>query len=139
MSEFMIHRNVLRQCGGDLENPSKSRKTEKSSAEDIINILQELTTRTRIISSMVNLKTRFNTPWKDSVDKNPNKNPNNIKYKFADVIIKLHISQRTTHLANECPKKVKMNEIDIEKEFDVVKDDVTEENSDYKSSIFFEY
>ncbi|MBW0569561.1 hypothetical protein O181_109276, partial [Austropuccinia psidii MF-1] len=32
MSEFMIHRKILRQCGGDLENAVKSRTTEKYSA-----------------------------------------------------------------------------------------------------------
>ncbi|MBW0544550.1 hypothetical protein O181_084265 [Austropuccinia psidii MF-1] len=74
MSEFMIHRKILRECGGDLENAFKSRTTEKSSAEDIINILEEVATRTRIGSSRVNLKTRFNTPWKDSVDKNTKEN-----------------------------------------------------------------
>ncbi|MBW0484398.1 hypothetical protein O181_024113 [Austropuccinia psidii MF-1] len=68
MSEFMIHRRILRQFGGDLEHAIKCRTTTKSSAEDIINILEEVTTRTRIGSSRVNLKTRFNTPWKDSVD-----------------------------------------------------------------------
>ncbi|MBW0518201.1 hypothetical protein O181_057916 [Austropuccinia psidii MF-1] len=73
MSEFMIHRKILRQCGGDLEHAVKSRTTEQSSAEDIINILEEVTTRTKIGSSRVNLKARFNTPWKDSVDQNPKK------------------------------------------------------------------
>ncbi|MBW0482084.1 hypothetical protein O181_021799 [Austropuccinia psidii MF-1] len=71
MSEFMIHRKILRQCGGDLENSVKSGTTEQSSEEDIIDILEEVPTITRIGSSRVNLKTRFNTPWKDSVDKNP--------------------------------------------------------------------
>ncbi|MBW0481295.1 hypothetical protein O181_021010 [Austropuccinia psidii MF-1] len=71
MSEFMIHRKILRQCGGDLEHAVKRRTTEKFSAGDIINILEEVTTRTRIASSRVNLKARFDTPWKDSVDKNP--------------------------------------------------------------------
>ncbi|MBW0507011.1 hypothetical protein O181_046726 [Austropuccinia psidii MF-1] len=28
MTEFMIHKNILRQCGGDLEHPVKSRTTE---------------------------------------------------------------------------------------------------------------
>ncbi|MBW0553121.1 hypothetical protein O181_092836 [Austropuccinia psidii MF-1] len=32
MSEFMIHRKILRQCGGDLENSVKSRTTEQASA-----------------------------------------------------------------------------------------------------------
>ncbi|MBW0513082.1 hypothetical protein O181_052797 [Austropuccinia psidii MF-1] len=71
MSEFVLHRKILRQCGGYLENAVKSRTTEQSSAEDIINILEEVTTRTRIGSSRMNLKTRLNTPCKNSVDKNP--------------------------------------------------------------------
>ncbi|MBW0509051.1 hypothetical protein O181_048766 [Austropuccinia psidii MF-1] len=138
MSEFMIHRKILRQCGGDLEHAIKSRTTEKSSAEDIINMLEEVTTRTKIGSSRVNLKTRFNTPWKDSVDKNPKENSNNIKYKSADTVRKCHICQSTTHLANTCPKRLKIIEIDIEKEPNVEKDDIIEDNSYDKSSIFFE-
>ncbi|MBW0545810.1 hypothetical protein O181_085525 [Austropuccinia psidii MF-1] len=119
MSEFMIHRKILRQCG----------------EEDIINILEEVTTRTKIGSSRLNLKTRFNTPWKDSVDKNPKENSNNSKYKFAYTIRKCHICQSTTHLSNTCPKRGKINEIDIEKEPDFEKDDICEDNSDDKSSI----
>ncbi|MBW0493734.1 hypothetical protein O181_033449 [Austropuccinia psidii MF-1] len=137
MSEFMIHRKILRQRGGDLEHAVKSRTTEQSSTEDIINILEEVTTRTRIGSSRVNLKTRLNTPWKDHVDRNPKENSNNIKYKSADVTRKCYICQSTTHLANLCPRKGKINEIDIEKEPDVEKyGEVIEKNSDYKSSIF---
>ncbi|MBW0516640.1 hypothetical protein O181_056355 [Austropuccinia psidii MF-1] len=102
MSEFMIHRKILRQCGGDLENAIKSRTTEKSSTEDIIKMLEEVTTSDRIGSSRVNLKKRFNTPWKDSVDKNPKENSNNMKYKSADIIIKCHTCQSTTQLASTC-------------------------------------
>ncbi|MBW0571819.1 hypothetical protein O181_111534 [Austropuccinia psidii MF-1] len=137
MSEIMIHRKILRQCGDYLEHAVKSRTTEQSSAEDIINILEEVTTRTRIGSSRVNLKTRFNTPWKDSVDKNLKENSNN-KYKPADTVRKLHIFQSTTHLANTFPKRGKIIEINIEKEPDVEKDDIIEDNSDDKSSIFSE-
>ncbi|MBW0556177.1 hypothetical protein O181_095892 [Austropuccinia psidii MF-1] len=138
ISEIIIHRKILRQCGGDLEHAFKIRTTEKSSAEDIINILEEVTTRSRIGSSRENLKTRFNTPWKDSLYKNPKGNSNNIKYKSADVMMKRPICQRTTNLANTCPKKGKINESDIEKEPDVEKDEVNEDNSDDKSSIFSE-
>ncbi|MBW0533231.1 hypothetical protein O181_072946 [Austropuccinia psidii MF-1] len=108
MSEFMIHRKILRQCGGDLEHALKSRTTDQSSADDIINILEEVTTRTKIGSSRVNLKTRFNTPWKDSVDKNREENSNN-KYKSADTVRKCHIWKSTTHLANKCPKRGEIN------------------------------
>ncbi|MBW0517539.1 hypothetical protein O181_057254 [Austropuccinia psidii MF-1] len=139
MSEFMIHKKILRQCRGGLEHSVKSRTTEKSSAEDVINILEEVTTRARTGSSRVNLKPRLNKPWKDSVDKHPKENSNNVKYKSADIIRKFRICQSTTHLANTCPKRGKINEIDIEKELDVEKDDnIIEENSDNKSSIFSE-
>ncbi|MBW0533020.1 hypothetical protein O181_072735 [Austropuccinia psidii MF-1] len=113
MSEFMIHRKIPRKCGGDLEHAAKRRTTEQFSEEDIINILEEVITRTRIGSSRVNLKKRFNTPWKDSVDKNPKEYSNNIWYECADVMIKCLIFQSITHLANMCPKKGKINEIDI--------------------------
>ncbi|MBW0588999.1 hypothetical protein O181_128714 [Austropuccinia psidii MF-1] len=136
MSEFMIPRKILGQCGVDLEHAVKSRTTEQSSAEDIINILEEVTTRAKIASSMVNLKTRFNTPWKDSVDKNPEKNSNNVRYKSEDTVRKCHICQGTTHLANTCRNRGEINEIDIEKEPDVEKDDIIEDNSDDESSIF---
>ncbi|MBW0484695.1 hypothetical protein O181_024410 [Austropuccinia psidii MF-1] len=139
LSEFMIHRKLLRQCGGDLENAVKSSTTEQSSTEDIIAILQEVTTRTRIGSSRMNFKKRFDTPWKYSMDKNPKENSNNIKYKSADVMRKFHICQSTTHLANTCPKSGKINEIGIEKEHDVEKDEVNEDNSDDKSSVFSEF
>ncbi|MBW0592602.1 hypothetical protein O181_132317 [Austropuccinia psidii MF-1] len=140
MSEFMIHRKLPRQCGGELEHSIKSRTTEQSSEEDIINILEEVTTRTKIGSSRVKLKTRFNTPWRDSVDKNAKENSNNVKYKSADIIRKCHIFQSTTHIANTCPKRGNINEIDIEKEPDVEKEDsIIEKNSDDKSLSFSEY
>ncbi|MBW0467345.1 hypothetical protein O181_007060 [Austropuccinia psidii MF-1] len=85
---------------------------------------------------MVNLKKRFNTPWKDSVDKNTKENSDNMKYKSVYIIRKFHIFQRTKHLANTCPKGGNINEIDIKKEPDVEKYDVNEENSDYEVSIF---
>ncbi|MBW0572073.1 hypothetical protein O181_111788 [Austropuccinia psidii MF-1] len=136
MSEFIIHRKILRQCGGDLEHAVKSRTTEHSSAEDIINILEEVTTRTKIGSSRMNPKTKFNTPWKDSVDKTRKENSNNLKYKCSDIIRKFQICQSTTHLSNTCPKRGEINEINIEKEPDFEKDNVIEEISDDKSSIF---
>ncbi|MBW0570399.1 hypothetical protein O181_110114 [Austropuccinia psidii MF-1] len=134
MSGFMIHRNILRQCGGDLGHSVKSRTTEQSAVKYFINILEEVTTMTRLGSSRVNLKTRFITPWKDSVNKNPKESSNNVKYKSSKIIRKCHICQSTTHLANTCPKRGKINETDIEKEPDIEKDDnIIEENSDDKS------
>ncbi|MBW0533772.1 hypothetical protein O181_073487 [Austropuccinia psidii MF-1] len=112
---------------------SKVGQWKNTSAEDILNILEEVTTRTGIGSSRVNPKTRFDTPWKDYVDRNPKENSDNMKYKSADTVRKLHIFQSTTNLANACPKRGQINEIDIEKEPDVEKDDVSEKDSDDKS------
>ncbi|MBW0541845.1 hypothetical protein O181_081560 [Austropuccinia psidii MF-1] len=140
MSEFMIHKKIQRQFVGHLGHSVKSRTTEQSSAEDIIDLLEEVTTRARIGSSRVNLKTRFNTPWKNSVHKNPEENVNSMKYKSAYIIRKCRICQSTIHLANLCPRKGKINEIDIENKPDVEKDgEVIQENSDDKSSVFSEY
>ncbi|MBW0521009.1 hypothetical protein O181_060724 [Austropuccinia psidii MF-1] len=133
MSEFMIHRKILRQCGSDLEHAVRIRTTEQASGKDNITILEEVTIITRIGSSRVNLKTRFNTPWKNSMDKNPKENSNNVKYKAEDKTRKCHICQSTTHLANTCPKRGKINGIEVEKV-----DNMIEENSDDRSSIFSE-
>ncbi|MBW0586702.1 hypothetical protein O181_126417 [Austropuccinia psidii MF-1] len=122
MSEFLIQRRILRQCGGYLEHAVKSSTPEESSAEDRINILEEVTTKTKIGCSRVNLKARFNTPWKDSVDKNTKESSDNFKYKPAHIIRKCHICQCATHLANTCRKRGKINEIDIENTPDVKKD-----------------
>ncbi|MBW0520399.1 hypothetical protein O181_060114 [Austropuccinia psidii MF-1] len=130
ISELMTYRKILRLCGADLENVLKSRTTEQYSAEYIIDIVEEVTTRTRIGSSRVNQKKRFNKTWKDSVDKSSKQNSNNRKYKSAYVIRKGDICQSTTHSANACPRKGKINEIDIEKEPDVENDDVIEDNLD---------
>ncbi|MBW0511231.1 hypothetical protein O181_050946 [Austropuccinia psidii MF-1] len=136
MSEFKIHRKLLRQCGDDLEHAVKRRTTEQYSAEDIMDILEEVATRTRISSSRVNPKRRFNTPWKYSLGKNSKENYNNIKYKSAYLIRKCHIFQSTTHLATACPRTGKIDEIDIEKEPDFENDHVIGDDSDYKLSIF---
>ncbi|KNZ49535.1 hypothetical protein VP01_4956g1 [Puccinia sorghi] len=43
-----IHLRILKKCGGDLEHAVKSRAPRDASSEEIINILEDITTRTRI-------------------------------------------------------------------------------------------
>ncbi|MBW0498644.1 hypothetical protein O181_038359 [Austropuccinia psidii MF-1] len=71
--EFMIHKKILRKYGSGLQHAVKRRTTKKYSAEDIMNVLEEVATRTRIGSSRVNFKTRFNTRFKDSGKKHQRK------------------------------------------------------------------
>ncbi|MBW0499854.1 hypothetical protein O181_039569 [Austropuccinia psidii MF-1] len=105
----MIHRKDLRKYVGDLEHSSKIRTTEQSPEEDIRIILEEVITRTKTGSSKMNLKTRFNTPWKDSVDRIFKESCINMKFKSLETLIKLHICQRTAHLANTCPQRGNFN------------------------------
>ncbi|MBW0517792.1 hypothetical protein O181_057507 [Austropuccinia psidii MF-1] len=88
MLEFMIHKKILRQCGGYFEHAVKIRTTKQSSVHDIINRLEEATTRTKINYSRINIKKSFNTPWKDSMDKIYKGNCNNMKHESSDTIIK---------------------------------------------------
>ncbi|MBW0565218.1 hypothetical protein O181_104933 [Austropuccinia psidii MF-1] len=48
ISETIIHKRILRKCGGDLENAIRSRCIEPFSTEDYINAMEDITTRTKI-------------------------------------------------------------------------------------------
>ncbi|MBW0565056.1 hypothetical protein O181_104771 [Austropuccinia psidii MF-1] len=47
MSETMIHKRILRKCGGDLEHAIRRRCLEALSKEDYINAMVDITTRTK--------------------------------------------------------------------------------------------
>ncbi|MBW0539910.1 hypothetical protein O181_079625 [Austropuccinia psidii MF-1] len=48
MSETMIHKRILRKCGGDLEHAIRSRCIEPCSTEDYINAMEDITTKPKI-------------------------------------------------------------------------------------------
>ncbi|MBW0547153.1 hypothetical protein O181_086868 [Austropuccinia psidii MF-1] len=48
MSETLVHKRILRKCGGDLEHAITSRCIEPFSTEDYINAMEDITTRTKI-------------------------------------------------------------------------------------------
>ncbi|MBW0473350.1 hypothetical protein O181_013065 [Austropuccinia psidii MF-1] len=48
MSETMVHKTILRKCGGDLEHAIRSRFFDCFSTEDYINAMEDITTRTKI-------------------------------------------------------------------------------------------
>ncbi|MBW0540721.1 hypothetical protein O181_080436 [Austropuccinia psidii MF-1] len=47
MSEKMVHKRILRKCGGDLEHALRSRFIEPCSTEDYINAMEDITTGTK--------------------------------------------------------------------------------------------
>ncbi|MBW0531964.1 hypothetical protein O181_071679 [Austropuccinia psidii MF-1] len=48
MSETMVHKRILRKCGGDLGHAIRSRCMESCSTEDYINAMEDINTRTKI-------------------------------------------------------------------------------------------
>ncbi|MBW0497854.1 hypothetical protein O181_037569 [Austropuccinia psidii MF-1] len=48
MSETMIYKRILRNCGGDLEHAIRSRFIEPCSTEDYINAMEDITTTKKI-------------------------------------------------------------------------------------------
>ncbi|MBW0557426.1 hypothetical protein O181_097141 [Austropuccinia psidii MF-1] len=48
MSETMVHKRILRKCGGNLEHAIRSKFIEPFSTEDYINAMEDITTRTKI-------------------------------------------------------------------------------------------
>ncbi|MBW0505149.1 hypothetical protein O181_044864 [Austropuccinia psidii MF-1] len=48
ISLTMVHKRILRKCGGDLEHAIRSRFIEPCSTEDYINAMEGITTRTKI-------------------------------------------------------------------------------------------
>ncbi|MBW0528644.1 hypothetical protein O181_068359 [Austropuccinia psidii MF-1] len=48
MSETMVHKRILKRCGGDLAHAIRSRCIEPGSTEDYINAMEDITMRTKI-------------------------------------------------------------------------------------------
>ncbi|MBW0573551.1 hypothetical protein O181_113266 [Austropuccinia psidii MF-1] len=109
MSETMIHERILRKCGGDLEHAITSRCIEPCSTEDYINVMEDITTRTKIRRNWY--KNPIYNKTSGKTIKKPNKPQDRAPFKCHKCGIK-------SHLGNTCPKKTRINEIEIEKEDD---------------------
>ncbi|MBW0569656.1 hypothetical protein O181_109371 [Austropuccinia psidii MF-1] len=106
MSDTMINIKILRKCGGELEHAIKIRCMEPCSTEDYINAMEDIITRTRI-DSQRGQKTR-------------------------KPVLKCHKCGSTSHLANTCTKKTKINEVQVIEEVHCTEE---KEESDQDSAI----
>ncbi|MBW0574287.1 hypothetical protein O181_114002 [Austropuccinia psidii MF-1] len=110
MSKTMIHTRILRRCDSNLEHVIRRRCVEPCSKEHYINAMEDITTRMKIGRNW----------YKPLIDNKPSgkpiSKPNKPHYKAP---LKCHKCGSTLHLANTCPKKTRMNEIEIEKEYDI--------------------
>ncbi|MBW0577331.1 hypothetical protein O181_117046 [Austropuccinia psidii MF-1] len=107
MSETMVHKRILRRCGGDLEHSIRRRCIEPFSTEDYINFMEDITTRTKIGRNW------YKPPTDNMTSGKPIAKPNESHDKAP---LKSHKCGSTSHLANTFPKKTRINEIEIEKD-----------------------
>ncbi|MBW0506411.1 hypothetical protein O181_046126 [Austropuccinia psidii MF-1] len=106
MSETIVDKRILRECGGDLENAIRSRCIDPCSTEDYINAMEDITTRTK------NCRNWYKPSMDNKTSGKPIPKPNKPHDKAP---LKCHKCGSTSHLANTCPKKPRINEIEIEK------------------------
>ncbi|MBW0502120.1 hypothetical protein O181_041835 [Austropuccinia psidii MF-1] len=112
MSEAMVHRRILRKCGGHLEHTIRSRFIEPFSTEDYINFKENITNRTKIGRNW----------YKPPIDNNTSGKPVSRPNKSQDrAPLKFHKFGSKSNLANTCPNKKRINEIETEKTEDTKK------------------
>ncbi|MBW0520203.1 hypothetical protein O181_059918 [Austropuccinia psidii MF-1] len=125
MSEKMLHKRILRKCGGDLENSIRSRCIEPCSTEEYINAMEDITTRTKIGRNW------YKPPIANKASRKPILKPNKPQERAP---LKCHKCASTSHLANTCPKKTIINETEIEKDETKQTNDVPLHESDSEPS-----
>ncbi|MBW0460625.1 hypothetical protein O181_000340 [Austropuccinia psidii MF-1] len=106
VSETMINKRISRKCGGGLENSIRSRFIMPCSTEDCINAMEDITTRKKIG------RNRYKPPIDNKTSGKPISKPNKPHDKAP---LKCHKCGSTSNLANNCPKKTRINEIEIDK------------------------
>ncbi|MBW0510206.1 hypothetical protein O181_049921 [Austropuccinia psidii MF-1] len=106
MSDTMINMKILRKCGGELEHAIMCRCVEPCSTEDNIKEMEDIINRTRIGKTWTKIPMESKrVPTISREDRRPEK-----------PVLKCHKCGSTSHLANTCTKKTKINEVQVIKE-----------------------
>ncbi|MBW0492956.1 hypothetical protein O181_032671 [Austropuccinia psidii MF-1] len=122
----MVLKRILRNCGGDLEHAIRSRCIEILLTEDYINAMEDITTRTKIGRNW------YKPPIDNKTTGKPISKTNKPQERAP---LKCHKCGSTSHLGNTCPKKTRINEIEIEKVVDTKEaNNVTLQESDSEPS-----
>ncbi|MBW0533035.1 hypothetical protein O181_072750 [Austropuccinia psidii MF-1] len=122
MSDTMINMKILRKCGGELEHAIKCRCVEPYSTEDYINAMEDIITRTRIGKTWTKIPMQFKMVPKISREDRKPERP----------VLKCHKCGSTSHLANTCTKKTKINEVQVIEEAQCTEE---KEESDLDSAV----
>ncbi|MBW0505723.1 hypothetical protein O181_045438 [Austropuccinia psidii MF-1] len=99
MSDSMINMKILRKCGGEIENAIKCRCQGPCSSEDYISSMEDIIARTRIGKTWT--RNSIESKMVPTISR---------EYKRPErPILKCHTCGSTSHLANTCTKKTKIN------------------------------
>ncbi|MBW0463426.1 hypothetical protein O181_003141 [Austropuccinia psidii MF-1] len=106
MSGTMVHKRILRRCGGDLEHAIRSRCIENCYKEEYINAIEDITTRTKTGRNW------YKSPMENKISGKPISRLNKPQKRS---LLKCHKCESTSNLANTFPKKTRINEIEMKK------------------------
>ncbi|MBW0566748.1 hypothetical protein O181_106463 [Austropuccinia psidii MF-1] len=122
MYDSMINMKILRKWGGELEHAIRCGCVEPCSTEDYINAMEDIITRTRAGKAWTRVPMEAKMVSKTSrEDKKPER-----------PVLKCHKCGSTSHFANTCTKKTKINEVQVIKEVQCTEE---KEESDLDSAI----
>ncbi|MBW0509698.1 hypothetical protein O181_049413 [Austropuccinia psidii MF-1] len=105
----MVHMKILKKCGGELEHSLRSRFIETCSTEEYINALEDIVTRRKIGRNWKKLEIK--SPNKLFIKKDKPRETFKPSTSNSNEQRKCHKCGGIGHLANNCLKKAKINEI----------------------------
>ncbi|MBW0492292.1 hypothetical protein O181_032007 [Austropuccinia psidii MF-1] len=123
----MIHMKILMKCGGELEHALRSSCIETCSPEEHINALEAIITRTKVGRTWKKLDTKV--PNKLFIKKDKPRETFKPNTSNSNEQRKCHKCGGIGHLANNCLKKAKINEI-VETEDHNDKDEESDSEKD---------
>ncbi|MBW0462391.1 hypothetical protein O181_002106 [Austropuccinia psidii MF-1] len=105
----MVHMMIVKKCRGELEHPLRSRCIEPCSPEEYIHALEDIVTRTKIGRTWKKLDSKI--PKKPFIKKDKPREIFKNNTPSTNEQRKFHKCGGIRHLANNCFKKAKTDEI----------------------------